>query len=100
MANTQDAAAPDSALRQGLNAFLRDRTAVIGLLVLVAAVAAAVLAPLLTPYDPTLGDEDAILAPPLTAGHLLGTDAQGRGLLSPRRSCRWRPPPRPGWRSA
>jgi len=75
-------AAPRSAARQAIAAFLRDRMAVIGLAVLVLALLAAVLAPLLSPYDPTLGDDEAILAPPFSPGHLLGTDTQGRDLLA------------------
>jgi peptide/nickel transport system permease protein len=42
----------------------------------------ALFAPLLAPYDPdstTLGD---LLKPPLTPGHLLGTDQLGRDVLS------------------
>lgn len=73
---------PLSAFRQALAAFLRDRMAVIGLLVLTVALAVSALAPWITPYDPTVGDQNATLAPPLTAGHLLGTDTQGRDLLA------------------
>jgi peptide/nickel transport system permease protein len=41
----------------------------------------AVFAPLLTRYDPTLGDvSDALLAP--NAAHWLGTDDQGRDMLA------------------
>jgi len=75
-------AAPRSATRQALAAFLRDRMAVIGLVVLLLALLAAIFAPLLSPYDPTMGDDDAILVPPLSMGHLLGTDMQGRDLLA------------------
>jgi len=76
------AVAPQSATRQALAAFLRDRMAVIGLVVLLLALLAAIFAPLLSPYDPTIGDDDAILVPPLSMGHLLGTDMQGRDLLA------------------
>lgn len=74
--------APHSALRQGLHGFLHDRMAVTGLAVLLVAVALTALAPVLTSYDPTSGDQDAILVPPLSPGHLLGTDSQGRDLLA------------------
>ena len=73
---------PLSAFRQGLSSFLRDRMAVAGLLVLTAAIAAAIFAPLLTPYSPTIGDQNAILVPPFGPGHPLGTDTQGRDLLA------------------
>lgn len=41
----------------------------------------AVLAPVISPYDPAAIDQMNILAPP-SAGHLLGTDSLGRDLLS------------------
>jgi len=43
---------------------------------------AAVLAPWLAPYDPAALDVDAILRPPFSPGHLLGTDSLGRDVLS------------------
>lgn len=45
-------------------------------------VLAALLAPRLAPYDPAASDEDAVLAPPFTPGHPLGTDELGRDVLS------------------
>jgi peptide/nickel transport system permease protein len=42
----------------------------------------ALLAPLIAPYEPTDTDVSAILRPPLSEGHLLGTDQVGRDLLS------------------
>jgi ABC-type dipeptide/oligopeptide/nickel transport system permease subunit len=51
--------------------------------VLAAIVVMAVAGPLLAPYDPTLQRfADGILQPPLSAGHLLGTDQLARDLLS------------------
>lgn len=73
---------PQSAFQQGLAAFLADRMAVFGLVILLLAVAASIFAPLLTGYDPTSGDEDAYLSPPFTAGHILGTDTEGRDVLA------------------
>src|SRR5260370_1082314 len=60
----------------------RDRLAVgaaalIGLVCLISA-----LAPVLSPYDPTVGDNALRLAPIGTPGHLLGLDGQGRDILS------------------
>lgn len=52
----------------------------IATVVLVGCTLAALLAPLLAPYDPNLPSNDR-LAPPSLA-HLLGTDALGRDLLS------------------
>ena len=64
-------------------AMAQDRLALAGLAVFAAAVLAAVLAPVISPYDPHVASETAgRLAPPLTPGHLLGTDGQGRDILS------------------
>lgn len=70
--------------------FRENRVAVAALMVVLAVVALALLAPVLTPQDPydlsTLSLRDARRPPGYvgTAGymHLLGTDAQGRDLLS------------------
>ena len=64
-------------------AMAKDRLALAGLVVFVITILAAVLAPLLSPYDPNVASETAgRLAPPLTPGHVLGTDGQGRDVLS------------------
>jgi ABC-type dipeptide/oligopeptide/nickel transport system permease subunit len=42
----------------------------------------AVFGPLLAPANPTVSDFNAILSPPLSAHHLLGTDQLGRDVLS------------------
>ncbi len=54
----------------------------IGLVVIIAIVLLAVLAPHVAPYDPDAGDGALRLAPPLTPNHLLGLDGQGRDILS------------------
>ncbi len=77
-----DDAEPSSQLRQALAAFGRDRAAVAGAVILALVVLAALLAPVIAPFSPTSGDQSAILAPPLTGGHLLGTDDQGRDILA------------------
>jgi peptide/nickel transport system permease protein len=79
-----------SPLREVARDFLRSPTAVTGLVVLILLVVGAVAAPLLAPQDPydltRLDIMDALLAP---GGQgmdgtpfLLGTDAQGRDMLS------------------
>ncbi len=45
-------------------------------------VTVALLAPLLAPYDPEATDLRALLQPPGSPGHLLGTDHLGRDVLS------------------
>jgi peptide/nickel transport system permease protein len=54
----------------------------IGVLLVLATIAAAVFAPLLTPYDPSQQDLLHALAVPGTAGHPLGTDQFGRDTLT------------------
>jgi peptide/nickel transport system permease protein len=60
----------------------RNRLAVAALVVLVGAVAAAVLAPHLPLHDPDVVETTNRLKPPLSPGHLLGTDEFGRDLLA------------------
>ncbi|MGK3951907.1 oligopeptide ABC transporter permease [Microbacterium sp. I2] len=61
--------------------FLRNPTAVIGVIVLAVIVLASVLAPLISPYSPTAIDLENIRQPP-SPGHLLGTDSTGRDVFS------------------
>lgn len=64
-------------------AMARDRLALAGIIIFLAAVLLALLAPWLSPYEPNVASETASrLAPPLTPGHWLGTDGQGRDILS------------------
>jgi len=69
------------ALSHAWRRFLRNPGAVGGAIVLVLLLAVAVLAPLVTPYDPNAQPVGAPLAPPDRA-HLLGTDRYGRDMLS------------------
>jgi peptide/nickel transport system permease protein len=60
----------------------RDPTTIVAGAVLVLIVLSAVLAPLLAPYDPNAGSIRSRLAAVGTPGHPLGTDEQGRDMLS------------------
>jgi peptide/nickel transport system permease protein len=60
---------------------LSARGAIVGGLVLVFVVAVALLAPVVSPYDPLKQDLNELLVPP-SAGHLLGTDNVGRDILA------------------
>lgn len=74
---------PRSTLKLALRALMRDRLALAGVIVLLAVTFAAVSAPWISPYDPDMPNRAAgRLMPPLTAGHLLGTDGQSRDVLS------------------
>lgn len=65
-----------------LRAFVRNRLAVIGLVLLVVLVGAAILAPWVAPYPPLQMNLLNAYAPPGSEGHLLGTDNFGRDILS------------------
>jgi peptide/nickel transport system permease protein len=60
----------------------RDTVGVVCASLLALVVLAAIFAPALTPYDPNATDLAARLRPPLTPGHLLGTDELGRDLAT------------------
>ncbi|MBW4022667.1 MAG: ABC transporter permease [Proteobacteria bacterium] len=68
--------------RWRLAAFTRDRAALVASIFLLIVCAAAVLAPWISPYDPNVASGQLRFAPPLTPGHILGTDEQGRDMLS------------------
>ena len=61
--------------------FRRNRLAVAGGAIVAAMLGVALLAPLLAPHDPSAIHVSSILMPP-SSGHLLGTDALGRDVLS------------------
>lgn len=63
------------------NRFKRNTLSVIGLAVILALAAIALLAPVISPYEPTKIDVYNVLSPP-SASHLFGTDELGRDLLS------------------
>lgn len=60
----------------------RNRLAMIGLAIVALLVIVAALAPWITPHDPITQNLRDRLQPPLTPGHLLGTDDFGRDILS------------------
>ena len=67
--------------RDALRRLLRNGPALVGLFFIAVFVAAAVLAPVIAPFDPLAGKLVDRLQPP-NAVHLLGTDLQGRDELS------------------
>jgi peptide/nickel transport system permease protein len=77
--NTATEVAPEQK-NQVLRRFLRHRLAVIGLLILVALVLVAVLAPYITPYDPNAIMTTFEETP--SANHWLGLDQVGRDVFS------------------
>ena len=69
-------------IREGWRAFARNRLALVGLVMIAALVFMALFAPWLAPFDPTQGDLQTtrLLAP--SGVHWMGTDEQGRDILS------------------
>ena len=61
---------------------MRRRTFVLGVVAVLLICLVALFAESLAPYDPIETDYQAILKPPGTTGHLLGTDKFGRDILS------------------
>src|SRR5438067_6180056 len=73
--------APQGLVRQAMRRLLANRTAVFGGLVILALALIALVAPLITPYDPIDMDLSRKLQPP--GGRFpLGTDEFGRDILS------------------
>jgi ABC-type dipeptide/oligopeptide/nickel transport system permease subunit len=69
--------------RLAARTFTRDRLATVSLAVIVVVVAISLLAPRIAPYDPySAGEHVERLRPMFTPGHILGTDGQGRDILS------------------
>ena len=64
-----------------IKSFLKNKLAVAGLIIVVVMVLAAVLAPVITKYDPYEMDIQNRLAAP-SNGHLFGTDTVGRDVFS------------------
>jgi peptide/nickel transport system permease protein len=71
-----------TALGSFLRVFVRERQAVVGLVIIAIAGGAALAAPLISPWDPLASAGVERLSPIGTRGHLLGTDEQGRDILS------------------
>ncbi len=61
---------------------LKNKVAVLGGLIVLVEIVVAILAPYLAPYDPLDQDLGSALLPPLSSGHLMGTDDLGRDMLS------------------
>ena len=66
-----------------LGAVAKDKLAVAGTVILLLAIIITIAAPLISPYGPNeVPDHAERLMPPLSPGFILGTDGQGRDILS------------------
>lgn len=64
------------------NKLKRNKTAMVGLVIVATMILMAVLAPVIAPYDPNEMSLSSIHLAPGTEGHIFGTDEFGRDLLS------------------
>ncbi len=64
------------------NKLKRNKTAIIGLVIVIVMFILVIFAPLLSPYDPNALALGSTYLKPFTPGHLLGTDEFGRDILS------------------
>jgi peptide/nickel transport system permease protein len=78
----QDDDAVPSPLAEFWRRFSRDRAAVVGGMILLAAIVIALVGPAIAPYGPTTQQAELRMAPPGTGGYLLGGDQLGRDILS------------------
>jgi peptide/nickel transport system permease protein len=69
-----------SPTRAAIRRFLRHRLAIIGVIVVIAILLLAILAPLLTPWPPNRIDFATGARQPPSAKHILGTDVAGRDI--------------------
>ncbi|MCJ8149500.1 MULTISPECIES: ABC transporter permease subunit [Shinella] len=86
-AETKTGGTPPSGLSEFWYYFSRNKGAVIGLFVFLFILFMAIFAPLVAPHSPSIQNRDLLLMPPVfqqggSWGHVLGTDAVGRDILS------------------
>jgi len=79
--NATQAAADESPARRAWRRLVRRKSAVLGLVIVVALILIALLAPLVAPFDPTQQAYAFVRKPP-SWRNWLGTDESGRDLLS------------------
>jgi peptide/nickel transport system permease protein len=72
----------ETGARRRRGRLVRNATLIAGCSILGIVIVATLAAPLLTPYNPNTLDPLQPLAPPLTAGHPLGTDQFGRDMFA------------------
>ncbi|UPA24999.1 ABC transporter permease subunit [Shinella oryzae] len=86
-AETKTGGTPPSGLSEFWYYFSRNKGAVIGLFVFLFILFMAIFAPFVAPHSPSIQNRELLLMPPVFQqggawGHILGTDAVGRDILS------------------
>ncbi|WLS04371.1 ABC transporter permease subunit [Shinella oryzae] len=86
-AETKTGGTPPSGLSEFWYYFSRNKGAVIGLFVFLFILFMAIFAPFVAPHSPSIQNRELLLMPPVfqqggSWGHILGTDAVGRDILS------------------
>ncbi|MDF1635761.1 ABC transporter permease subunit [Mycoplana sp. MJR14] len=82
-----EAKTPPSGLSEFWFYFSRNKGAVIGLVIFLIILFVAIFAPFVAPHSPSIQNRELLLMPPVweqggSWGHILGTDAVGRDILS------------------
>lgn len=72
----------DSFLLDTWKKLIKNRLAVVGLIIIILQIVIAIAAPLITSYDPARQNLEATELPMFTEGHWLGTDNYGRDMWS------------------
>jgi ABC-type dipeptide/oligopeptide/nickel transport system permease subunit len=72
---------PTSQLREMWNMLIQNKAAVVGMVIIILLILIALFGKFLEPYDPNVGELSQSLQAPSSA-HILGTDEQGRDILS------------------
>lgn len=72
---------PDTLLKIGIQKFMRNKLSVIGAILIIIIVSAAIFAPWIAPYSPSEQNIKKLLLPP-SKEHLFGTDELGRDTFS------------------
>lgn len=78
----QDAVVSQSFWIQTGRRFLENKTGVVAAVIVLLLILSAILAPVLSPYDPLIGIPRQRLENWGSPGHLLGTDEQGRDMIA------------------
>ena len=82
LAQKAEESVAESTIAQAWRQLRRDTFALAGAAIVALFVLAALLAPVIAPHDPNAANPAERLQKPLTFGHILGTDFQGRDVLS------------------